>query len=251
MSMNGIDISLWQKGLDLSRIKCDFVIIKATEGLTIVDPQFRNFVTQAKALNKPMGFYHFARPDKNSAKDEAQFYVKTITPWLRQGIMCLDWECGDLSNTDWVLTWLDEVKRLTGVKPLLYTSQYYANCYDWSKVAAGDYGLWCAKWRDKNLDYNYDMSNAGTKPTSKYWPIIAIWQWTSCGRIDGYNNNLDCDIFYGDRRAWNLYAGYQEPKSYTVKEGDTLTGIAEATGSSVDEIVAKNGLIHAGQMLLI
>ena len=35
MSMNGIDISSWQTGIDLSKVPCDFVIIKATEGVTL------------------------------------------------------------------------------------------------------------------------------------------------------------------------------------------------------------------------
>lgn len=251
MSMNGIDISLWQRGLDLSKIQCDFVIIKATEGLTIVDPQFRNFVTQAKALNKPMGFYHFARPDKNKAIDEARWYVEAVKPWVRQGILALDWEAGDLSKTDWALEWLNEVKRLTGVKPMIYTSQYVVNAYDFSKIAAGDYGLWIAKWRDKEPDYNYDMSKIGSKPKLKWWSFYAVWQWTSVGRLNGYSGNLDCDIFMGDVKAWNLYAGKTEPKTYTVQEGDTLTGIAGKTGTSVDDIVSKNGLIHTGQVLLV
>lgn len=38
MSMNGIDISSWQSGIDLAKVPCDFVIIKATEGLTYVNP---------------------------------------------------------------------------------------------------------------------------------------------------------------------------------------------------------------------
>ena len=32
MALNGIDISNWQKGIDLSKVPCDFVICKATEG---------------------------------------------------------------------------------------------------------------------------------------------------------------------------------------------------------------------------
>ena len=31
-SMNGIDISAWQENIDLSKVPCDFVIVKATEG---------------------------------------------------------------------------------------------------------------------------------------------------------------------------------------------------------------------------
>lgn len=30
MVMNGIDISKWQSGIDLSAVKADFVIVKAT-----------------------------------------------------------------------------------------------------------------------------------------------------------------------------------------------------------------------------
>ena len=32
MALNGIDISNWQAGIDLSAVPCDFVISKATEG---------------------------------------------------------------------------------------------------------------------------------------------------------------------------------------------------------------------------
>ena len=32
MALNGIDISNWQAGIDLSVVPCDFVISKATEG---------------------------------------------------------------------------------------------------------------------------------------------------------------------------------------------------------------------------
>ena len=32
MAMNGIDISNWQKGIDLAAVPCDFVIAKATQG---------------------------------------------------------------------------------------------------------------------------------------------------------------------------------------------------------------------------
>ena len=125
------------------------------------------------------------------------------------------------------------------------------NTYDWSKVADGDYGLWIAKWADKEADYNYDMSHAGSKPKIKWWPFCAIWQWTSSGVLDGWKSYLDCDVFYGDVRAWNLYAGKPEETTYTVKPGDTLTGIAAQFHTSVDAIVAKNNLIVPGQILLI
>ncbi|HIQ01236.1 MAG TPA: LysM domain-containing protein, partial [Anaerolineales bacterium] len=46
------------------------------------------------------------------------------------------------------------------------------------------------------------------------------------------------------------------PLLYTVREGDTLAGIAAAHGVSLEELIAANGLgdpnlIHAGQVLVI
>ena len=37
MAMNGIDISSWQRDINLSAVKADFVIVKATEGIGYVD----------------------------------------------------------------------------------------------------------------------------------------------------------------------------------------------------------------------
>lgn len=249
--MNGIDISLWQKGLELSKIQCDFVIIKATEGTTIIDPQFHQFVRQAQEIKKPMGFYHFARPDINSAKAEAESYISAVKDYVRQGILALDWETGNLGNVSWALEWLDTVYAMTGVRPVLYTSQSVVNAYNWQPVVDGNYGLWCAKWADNEPDYNYDMSHAGSKPKVNFWPFIAIWQWTSKGRLDGYNANLDCDVFYGDVEAWNKYAGKKEPTTYIVQEGDTLSGIAAANNTTVDKIADDNNLIQPGQILLV
>ena len=36
--LNGIDISSWQTGIDLSVVPCDFVVIKATGGIGYVNP---------------------------------------------------------------------------------------------------------------------------------------------------------------------------------------------------------------------
>ena len=43
--MNGIDISRWQKDIRLSRVPCDFVIVKATQGTGYVSPTFKQQIT--------------------------------------------------------------------------------------------------------------------------------------------------------------------------------------------------------------
>ncbi len=207
MSLNGIDISNYQRGLDLSKIKTDFVIIKATEGVSLVMDTCDGFYQQAKQLGIHRGVYHFARPEYNSAEAEAEYFLKHTEGYRNDAIMVLDYESPGCTDPSWALAWLNYVYNKTGVRPLIYMNDSTARGQDWTNVIANNYGLWVAKYRDYGVDYNFDMSNAGTKPTGGKWPFYAMWQWTSVGRLDGYSGNLDCNIFYGDVDAWNAYAG--------------------------------------------
>lgn len=249
--LNGIDISHWQKGLNLSEIRYDFAIVKATEGVNFVDPCFHDFIRKAESLGKCLGFYHFARPEKNTAKAEAKFFYDNTVKYFGKAIPILDWESSGKANVAWAKEWLDTVYSMTGVKPMIYMSESVVNQYDWSKVANADYGLWVAKYKDMQIDRNYDMSKAGKQPQVKWWKFYAMWQWTSSGRLDGYNGNIDCDVFYGDRDTWSKYAGTAHERTYTVQSGDTLSGIAKECGTTVDDIVSKNSLISVGQKLKI
>lgn len=227
MSLKGIDISNHQKGIDLNKVNCDFVIMKATEGKSYVDPSCDTFFQQALNLGKKLGIYHFANNSDNTAEQEAEWFITNTRGYIGKAIPVLDWEdSGHTNDVAWALKWLQLVEEAYGCKPLIYMSESVVNANDWSSVANANYGLWVAKYRDNNADYNYDMSNAGNKPSVKYWSFYAIWQWTSSGRLDGYNGNLDCDEFYGDTSAWDKYVGNstgaeEETKPSTVS-GTTL-----------------------------
>ena len=52
MSMNGIDISHWQNGIDLNAVPCEFVIMKATQGTSFVDSCCDKFYQVAKKAGK-------------------------------------------------------------------------------------------------------------------------------------------------------------------------------------------------------
>ena len=58
MSMNGIDISNWQAGIDVSKVPSDFVICKATQGTSYVSPDCDRAYQQAKKAGKCLGVYH-------------------------------------------------------------------------------------------------------------------------------------------------------------------------------------------------
>ncbi|MCI7725402.1 MAG: LysM peptidoglycan-binding domain-containing protein [Erysipelotrichaceae bacterium] len=208
MTFNGIDISNWQRGIDLSKVPCDFVIAKATEGIGYVDKSCDGFIQQAFKLGKKIGFYHFARPTANNDPiREADFFYENCKGYFGKAIPILDWEAENKHNVAWAKKWLDRVYQRSGVKPVIYMSESVVNSYDWSSVANADYGLWVAKYRDNNADYNYNMANAGRRPRVKWWKFYCMWQWTSSGRLNGYNGNLDCNVFYGDGSTWDAYAG--------------------------------------------
>lgn len=208
MELKGIDISKWQTGIDLSKVPCDFVIAKATEGIGYVDKSCDGFIQQALKLGKKIGFYHFARPTANNDPiREADFFYENCKGYFGKAIPILDWEAENKHNVAWAKKWLDRVYQRSGVKPVIYMSESVVNSYDWSSVANADYGLWVAKYRDNNPDYNYNMANAGSRPRVKWWKFYCMWQWTSSGRLNGYSGNLDCNVFYGDGTTWDKYAG--------------------------------------------
>ena len=247
----GIDIASYQSNLDLYKVKADFVIVKVTEGTSYINPCCDNHVQQTIALGKKLGFYHYAQNAHNSAKSEADYFISNCKGYFGKGIPVLDWE-ETVHDVQWALEWLQTVERETGVKPLIYMSESVVNSYDWSSVANAGYGLWVAKYRDYDLDYNYDMTNAGAEPQAKYWDFYAMWQFTSSGRLDGYNGNLDCNVFYGDLAAWDKYAGtsnnvadqpveptqpVEQPKQTTYNIGDQVrfSTCYMSAYSSIDE----------------
>ena len=204
--LKGIDISNHQAGLDLSKVDCDFVIIKATEGKSYVDNCCDGFFQQALQLGKKIGIYHFANNSDNTPEQEAEWFITNTRGYIGKAIPVLDWEdTGHTNDVLWAKKWLDLVAEAYGCKPLIYMSESVVNANDWSSVANADYGLWVAKYRDYNADSNYDTSNAGSKPNIKYWSFYALWQWTSVGRLNGWNGNLDCNEFYGDTETWDKY----------------------------------------------
>ena len=208
MTMNGIDISMWQRDINLSAVKADFVIVKATEGIGYVDKSCDMLFQKALSLGKKLGFYHFARPTANNDPiREADFFYENCKGYFGKAIPILDWEAENKQNVAYAKAWLDRVYQRSGVKPVIYMSESVVNAYDWSSVANADYGLWVAKYRDNNPDYNYNMSNAGSRPRVKWWKFYCMWQWTSTGRLNGYSGNLDCNVFYGDGTTWDKYAG--------------------------------------------
>lgn len=257
-ALKGIDISHYQNGINIANLDVDFVVCKATEGVGYVDECCDKFYQQAKKVGKKLGVYHFARPDLgNSAETEAEWFLKNIKGYINEAILVLDWERGNLNNPNWVKAFCDKVKNETGVKPIVYMSASPANSYDWSSVIKGDYGLWIASYGSNN-------GQANKAPNSGKWPFYCMWQYTSKGRINGYNGNLDLNYFYGTKEAWDKYAGGSPSTGNTSKPAEkSIDELAQeviqgkygngqdrknALGSRYDEVQARvNELLNVNQ----
>ena len=198
MALNGIDISSWQNGINLAVVPCDFVVIKATEGINYVNPDYMRAYEQAKTAGKCLGIYHYANGGNIQA--EADYFLGNVGNRLGEAMLVLDWEAGNNSsfgNCDyaWCKSWLDYVYRKTGVHPILYCSQSIAYKFD----NIGNYGLWIAQ------DANNDPTGYQDTPWNEGEYTCAIRQYTSCGRLSGYAGNLDLDKFYGSKEDWGKY----------------------------------------------
>ena len=219
MALNGIDISSAQAGMDVSKVNADFVIVKATQGVTYVNPYCNKHYAQAKASGKLRGLYHYA--EGGNALDEAKFFINNIKNYVKDAILCLDWESnlgGGRTNPyfnspyapTWVKIWCDEVYRLTGVKPLVYVQQSQLK----DVRGIGDYGLWIAQYATLTVTTKYQ-----SKPWNEGAYACAIRQYAGGnGRVDGYSGAVDLDKFYGNAATWNKYAnpsGSYKPASPT------------------------------------
>lgn len=203
--MVGIDISHWNRTIEVDNYDIDFVICKATEGATYRDKCFDDFMMRAINCGKLVGAYHFMSTT-SSPVAQANNFINRIRPYLGESILVLDYEgrCGEkLDGSIGALEFLNYVYEKTGVKPLIYMNKYYLRKYDWSKVAKGDYGLWLADYIDAEVTLNDKVvKSKNIKP----WSVQAIRQYTSNGFIKNYSGYVDLNKAYMTREAWYKYA---------------------------------------------
>jgi len=214
-TLNGIDISSWQAGIDLEAVEADFVIVKATQGTYYTNEYFYDWAEQTLSMGRQLGLYHFVT-SFDSPVDQAYYFVETVRDFVGRAALFLDWEDTDGSNAveqgvEFAKTFLDTVYNLTGVKPLIYTSRNVVIGYDWTSVADAGYGLWMAQWLYANIDaidndYLDDpelyLSYNGTDGFGA-WDYPTIYQYVGTdGRLSGYSGSLDLNKFYGTVGDW-------------------------------------------------
>lgn len=192
--LNGIDIS--HHNIDqirrgsLNIAAPDFVIMKATEGMTYHDPEMDNYIRLMNHETQLIGFYHYCRPEINEPAVEAHNFIDRVGKFAGRAMYALDvegksFQLNNAKLSAWVLTWLKTVENETGVKPIVYTGTEGLLKFG-RAILANDTGLWFARYRNKLEKEMYSP-----------YPFWALWQYTS--------TPWDMDIFNGSRDQWMKY----------------------------------------------
>ena len=264
MEFKGIDVSKWNGNIDWKKVKnsgIDFAILRegyGKENPNQIDKKFEENYTNAKNQGVHLGVYHYVYADSvEDAINEAKFCLKNIKGKQLDYPVVIDIEDKEqlkLSNrqrTDIVKAFCNEIEK-AGYYAMFYCNLNWLKSYLFKDELLQKYDLWLAQW-------------SNNKPSC----FCGIWQYSSCGKVEGISGNVDLNISYKNYpeiiknkglNGFNKTSNSQNKSylSYVVKKGDTLWGISEkylGNGNKYKEIKDLNNLssdtIYPNQTLKI
>jgi hypothetical protein len=137
--IHGIDVSAYQSET-YSATGLDFVIVKATEGLSYTNPRMAAQVKRARDAGLVVGFYHYPHM-ANEAVAEADYFLKKA-PVQAGDIIVFDWEGYDTAN-----------KGVARSRQVAYRDAWLA--YVKGRLPTHRVGMYC------NTDYWLNVDNSG------------------------------------------------------------------------------------------
>lgn len=273
MAYKGPDISAWQGDIDITALssQVDFFIFRAYAGMTKDKKVDRN-VNLAIQNGKPYGLYIYSYAlNTAQAREEAQRMVNLANSYsVRPAFLCIDMEDADGYKARNGMPSNQTLKDICTVEGEIFEQAgYYANVYAntswWRNQLAGltRFDKWVAHWPTRG---GKQTGNA-TSPDGENANNCGIWQFTSEGRLNGYNGNLDMNYAYKDfvmNKNDNSNPTPVAPapsipdtvNKYVVKSGDCLSKIGANLGVDWRDISNANGIvspytIYVGQTLII
>ena len=198
--VSGLDISRYQGNLlrELEHLDTvHFIICKATQGTSSIDPSFKHNWERLRELDIIRGAYHFYMA-KHDPLEQAEHFVKTVGPLADLDIpLVLDIEDGSIKNVEDItylqehlLIFLQRVEDQTGKKPIIYTSLSFANDY-LLDTAFSNYPLWLAEYSKRR--------NPKLPATWKKKGHL-IWQKDDSFTVK--SQKVDFDVFNGNGAAF-------------------------------------------------
>lgn len=218
--LRGFDASFCQGKLPWSLIKDEyaFCILKGQSGNDGFDPSFEQGMKAAFANGLEAFAYCFAYPLPHiDPKAEAQQFVNAVYKFPemkgRPIFVDLEWpapilwtakKCTAQQISDWCKALCEEITRLTGIKPVIYTYPDW-----WNHVAAGADVSWAAEYSLWLAEYIHDWPKDGENPKYllKPWTSWLFWQFDGNGGLK-LPNGVDADfcVFNGDLAALKAFA---------------------------------------------
>jgi lysozyme len=192
----GIDVSRHQTSFDAAQVAasgCRFVVLKATEGMTLVDPTFHYRVAECKKVGLPWGAYHFARP--GDVATQVHHFVSTV---LQAGEpvlpFVLDIEDVSISRpVDFIRAWLD-VMATYHRRSMIYSYVAYVRPHAAVLAALGT-EWWLAAYRAIEPDWPFDN--------------VRLWQHTSSVTVPGIPERVDRNVWLGSREEFERWIAPQ------------------------------------------
>lgn len=205
----GVDISNYQAGMSMAAVDPDFAIVMVTQDtgrLAFTNQYHQAQLDEAVALGKPVGVYHYVgggdSGTPSDAEAEADRFLDAVraTGHFNRVMWCIDWEKDDNSawgNEAYLAIVIDRVQRATGKPVMLYAS---SGSFPWGLAAQYGCGTWAAQYAD-DAPTGWDR-NPWTDGT---WSA-QMHQYTGHGRVPGYDDDLDLDVFHGSEGDFRAYA---------------------------------------------
>ena len=174
----------WETLLDSSNIEQfpDFIYIKATEGITFIDQEWKNNRQACLENNIPHGAYHFFNPKKLPIP-QAEHFLTHYDVNEHDLPPVLDVEKDGFSDGDLVKKmekWLQFVELKTGKRPIIYT--YYNMYKKILKSNFPNYKFWVASYSKNKRKI---MLND---------PQIIHWQFSDIGKLRGHESHVDLNV---------------------------------------------------------
>ena len=158
------------------------VLIKATEGITLKDSDFASNWSSALNHNVKRGAYHFFRSSKDPSAQARNFIgtVGRLSPGDLPPVLDIETIHKGFTGkqlSDKALVWLKAVEKHYGVKPVVYTSDWFLKTY-LTKDITDNYPIWIARYNT-------------TPPEFSDW---ILWQFTDEAVVRGIRGKVDLSV---------------------------------------------------------
>lgn len=240
---NGLDVSSIQKIVEWDKIKdagYKFAMIRVgfrgySTGLVNLDSCFVYNVTNAYRCGLKIGLYFYATSiNEKEAIEEAEFILTQIKEngfenkitlpivYDFEGYKKIKYRTYGISKEQRVKNCkaFQGVIKAHGYDCMLYGSKgNIKTTYDLNELK--DY-IWCAKYAGGYSTIIDDDSYFPDLGKEEYNNRIAIWQYTSIGKVDGIKGNVDLDAMYID-----LIGDCMKTRSTILNKAITYLGLSE------------------------